>query len=220
MNERSFNFGQVEITLKQSITNLRKGEKTAQGLLLAARNLFVLYGYSAVSMREIALKLGINAGAIYNHFPSKQEILFRLLEDHMLDLLRQWKVLDYENKELSDQLILKKFVNFHIDFHINKSKEVFLSYMELRSLDNKNFMKISNLRDEYEGILQDILFSGRRNGNLSFGDPQITSKAILGMLSSLSHWYHQKGRLGEEEIKTIYWNLILNSVRNDWKTNV
>ena len=81
-------------------------------------------------------------------------------------------------------------------------------------------MKISNLRDEYEGILQNILFSGRRNGSLSFGDPQITSKAILGMLSSLSHWYHQKGRLGEEEIKTIYWNLILNSVRNDWKTNV
>ena len=81
-------------------------------------------------------------------------------------------------------------------------------------------MKISNLRDEYEGILQNILFSGRRNGNLSFDDPQITSKAILGMLSSLSHWYHQKGRLGEEEIKTIYWNLILNSVQNDWKTNV
>jgi len=115
--------------LKQAVSNLSKGKKTAKSLLVAARDLFVLNGYAAVSMREIALKLGINAGAIYNHFPSKQEILFRLLEDHMLDLLEQWNILEVERSKLSDLLILRMFVNFHINFHIDKSKEVFLSYM-------------------------------------------------------------------------------------------
>ena len=202
------------------MSNLSKGKKTAKSLLVAARDLFVLNGYAAVSMREIALKLGINAGAIYNHFPSKQEILFRLLEDHMLDLLEQWDILEVERSKLSDLLILRMFVNFHINFHIDKSKEVFLSYMELRSLDQRNFLKISKLRDEYESILQNILVLGKNNKNLDFDDSQITTKAILGTLSSLSHWYHQKGRLGAEDIRKIYWHLIFNSVRTDRKRNV
>ena len=202
------------------MSNLSKGKKTAKSLLVAARDLFVLNGYGAVSMREIALKLGINAGAIYNHFPSKQEILFRLLEDHMLDLLEQWDILEVERSKLSDLLILRMFVNFHINFHIDKSKEVFLSYMELRSLDRRNFLKISKLRDEYESILQNILVLGKNNKNLDFDDSQITTKAILGTLSSLSHWYHQKGRLGAEDIRKIYWHLIFNSVRTDRKRNV
>ncbi|MDE2693684.1 MAG: TetR/AcrR family transcriptional regulator [Paracoccaceae bacterium] len=206
--------------MKQAVSNLSKGKKTAKSLLVAARDLFVLNGYAAVSMREIALKLGINAGAIYNHFPSKQEILFRLLEDHMLDLLEQWNILEVERSKLSDLLILRMFVNFHINFHIDKSKEVFLSYMELRSLDRRNFSKISKLRDEYESILQNILVLGKNNKNLDFDDSQITTKAILGTLSSLSHWYHQKGRLGAEDIRKIYWHLIFNSVRTDRKRNV
>ena len=206
--------------MKQAVSNLSKGKKTAKSLLVAARDLFVLNGYAAVSMREIALKLGINAGAIYNHFPSKQEILFRLLEDHMLDLLEQWNILEVERSKLSDLLILRMFVNFHINFHIDKSKEVFLSYMELRSLDQRNFLKISKLRDEYESILQNILVLGKNNKNLDFDDSQITTKAILGTLSSLSHWYHQKGRLGAEDIRKIYWHLIFNSVRTDRKRNV
>ncbi|MBC8411541.1 MAG: TetR/AcrR family transcriptional regulator [Rhodobacteraceae bacterium] len=206
--------------MKQAVSNLSKGKKTAKSLLVAARDLFVLNGYAAVSMREIALKLGINAGAIYNHFPSKQEILFRLLEDHMLDLLEQWDILEVERSKLSDLLILRMFVYFHINFHIDKSREVFLSYMELRSLDRRNFLKISKLRDEYESILQNILVLGKNNKNLDFDDSQITTKAILGTLSSLSHWYHQKGRLGAEDIRKIYWHLIFNSVRTDRKRNV
>ena len=206
--------------MNQAVSNLSKGKKTAKSLLVAARDLFVLNGYAAVSMREIALKLGINAGAIYNHFPSKQEILFRLLEDHMLDLLEQWNILEVERSKLSDLLILRMFVNFHINFHIDKSKEVFLSYMELRSLDRRNFSKISKLRDEYERILPNILVLGKNNKNLDFDDSQITTKAILGTLSSLSHWYHQKGRLGAEDIRKIYWHLIFNSVRTDRKRNV
>jgi len=197
-----------------------KGERTAKGLLEAARDLFVINGYAAVSMREIALKMGINAGAIYNHFPSKQEILFRLLQDHMLDLLEQWKILEAKHEHHSDQLILQTFVNFHIAFHVNKSKEVFISYMELRSLNSMNFLIISKLRDDYENVLRKILELGKKNKNLDFKDAEITTKAILGMLSSITHWYDIGGRLSTREIQKIYWELIYQSVQGDKKINV
>jgi AcrR family transcriptional regulator len=197
-----------------------KGERTAKGLLEAARDLFVINGYAAVSMREIALKMGINAGAIYNHFPSKQEILFRLLQDHMLDLLDQWKILRAKYEQESDQLILQTFVNFHIAFHVDKSKEVFISYMELRSLNSTNFLIISKLRDDYENVLRKILEVGKKNKNLNFKDAEITTKALLGMLSSLTHWYDIGGRLSTKEIQKIYWELIYQSVQGDREINV
>jgi hypothetical protein len=138
----------------------------------------------------------------------------------MLDLLEQWKILEAKHEHHSDQLILQTFVNFHIAFHVNKSKEVFISYMELRSLNSMNFLIISKLRDDYENVLRKILELGKKNKNLDFKDAEITTKAILGMLSSITHWYDIGGRLSTREIQKIYWELIYQSVQGDKKINV
>lgn len=55
---------------------LSKGERTRQQLLEAGYRQFVDKGYHGASMRSIALDGGITAGAIYNHFASKED-LFR-----------------------------------------------------------------------------------------------------------------------------------------------
>jgi AcrR family transcriptional regulator len=58
---------------------LSKGERTRQGVLDAACELFLNQGYSATSMRQIADKAGIALGGIYNHFASKDEIFQELV---------------------------------------------------------------------------------------------------------------------------------------------
>ena len=44
-----------------------------------ALHLFAERGYAAVSMRQIASKVGLQVGALYNYFPDKQTILSELL---------------------------------------------------------------------------------------------------------------------------------------------
>ena len=44
-----------------------------------ALHLFAEQGYAAVSMRQIASKVGLQVGALYNYFPDKQTILSELL---------------------------------------------------------------------------------------------------------------------------------------------
>ncbi|MEM7070448.1 MAG: helix-turn-helix domain-containing protein, partial [Pseudomonadota bacterium] len=56
-------------------------------MLYHAQQLFVRSGYGATSMREIAFASALAPGAIYNHFATKQDILFQLMHTHMLDLL-------------------------------------------------------------------------------------------------------------------------------------
>ena len=50
-------------------------ESTKNKILLISIKLFSQYGYNEVSMREIAVAVGIKASSIYNHFDSKQSIL-------------------------------------------------------------------------------------------------------------------------------------------------
>jgi AcrR family transcriptional regulator len=48
---------------------------TKEKILTAAIKLFSLTGYDQVSMRDIAAEVGIGVASIYNHFPSKEDIL-------------------------------------------------------------------------------------------------------------------------------------------------
>jgi AcrR family transcriptional regulator len=120
------------------------GAETAEKLRNAALELFARSGYAAVSMREIAAETGVQAGAIYNHFPTKQDLLNELLQVHMETLLSTWE--EAEEPGLPPPLALEHFVRFHIRYHLARSREVFISYMELRNLEAANFSAIEKLR--------------------------------------------------------------------------
>lgn len=62
-------------------SELSRGEQTRQEILDAAKALFLAQGYTATSMRQIAGAVGITPGAIYNHFPGKDEIFTTVLEE-------------------------------------------------------------------------------------------------------------------------------------------
>ena len=62
-----------------------KGERTRQTIMDAAYSLFLEYGYTATSMRQIAEQAGLALGGIYNHFGSKEDIFQALVyEKHPL----------------------------------------------------------------------------------------------------------------------------------------
>ena len=68
-----------------------KGEETARDIRLAALSAFAREGYAAVSMRQIAAQVGLQAGALYNHFVTKQDILRDLMVGHMEELIEAWQ---------------------------------------------------------------------------------------------------------------------------------
>lgn len=53
---------------------------TKETIYLTAIKLFAAKGYSAVSMRDIAKKVGITAASIYNHYPGKEALLDEISE--------------------------------------------------------------------------------------------------------------------------------------------
>ena len=76
MNERMFIKGAV--VEEPQIT---KGELTRQELLAAAKRLFLSQGFTATPMRQIAHEVGITPGAIYNHYPGKDDLFTAVLQN-------------------------------------------------------------------------------------------------------------------------------------------
>lgn len=58
-----------------------RGELTRDEILAAARQLFLAQGFTAATMRQIADAVGITPAAIYNHFPSKDDLFTSVMED-------------------------------------------------------------------------------------------------------------------------------------------
>lgn len=184
-------------------------EVTGPKIREAALRLIAQYGFAAVSMRKIAEEVGLQVGALYNYTPDKQSLLFDLMEGHMLDLLAELRAL---SAVADPQARLDQFVRFHIDYHLPRSDEVFVSYMELRNLSAENFDRIQALRTEYENALEDILAAGEATGAFRFVDRHITTLAIIAQLTGITNWYREDGRLTIDEVATIYCDLIQRSV--------
>lgn len=187
-----------------------KANHTKDSLRREALRLFVAFGYNAVSMRDIAAAVGVRQSAIYNHFRSKQDILVELMQSHMETVLAAWQETLPKDGDAAAQA--EAFIRFHITYHMDHPEDVFLAYMELRSLEPDRKPAILELRDQYETVLRDILARGRESGQLHIIDPATQARALLAMLTGVTGWFREGGRLSREEIIECYAQTALQSV--------
>ncbi|WP_294608479.1 TetR/AcrR family transcriptional regulator [Roseovarius sp.] len=175
----------------------------------AALSLFARHGYAAVSMRQIAGAVGVQAGALYNYTPDKQTLLYELMKAHMDELLAARAAEPVTDDPMA---ALEGFTRFHIRFHARRPEAVFISYMELRNLSPENFAVIEELRKTYETQLQDILHRGVAAGCFAVTDARIASMALIAMLTGVNTWFREKGRLSLPEVEEIYCDMVRKSV--------
>ncbi|GAA6179800.1 TetR/AcrR family transcriptional regulator [Shimia sp. NS0008-38b] len=175
----------------------------------AALRLFAQHGYAAVSMRQIAREVGVQAGALYNYTPDKQSLLFGLMKQHMDELLAARAELSATGDAVTD---LEAFTRMHIRFHRARPEEVFIAYMELRNLTAENFDAIETLRRTYEDQLEAILRAGVASGDFAVGDPKIATMAVIAMLTGVNTWFREGGRLSLDEVGQIYWDMVRKTV--------
>ncbi len=171
--------------------------------------MFARHGFAAVSMRQIAAAVGVQAGALYLYTPDKETLLFELLKTHMDKLLA---ALDAEPMPADPHKKLEQFVRFHIRFNLNCAQAVFLSYMELRNLSPQHFTTIEALRRRYEDALQAILEQGQAAGAFVLSDAKLATLAIIAMLTGVTGWFREDGRLDRGAVEDIYWDMVRKAV--------
>ena len=182
------------------------GPKTMEAIRKAGLRLIFEHGYAAMSLRQLAAEVGIQAGSLYNHITTKQDLLFDLIKVHMDELMER---LDQALDGISDpEDRLQAFIAFHVGYHITRKREVFICYSELRSLEPKNYEIVVSLRQQYERKLIDILDDGVACGRFTVADTTVAAYGILAMLTGVCTWFKPAGRLTKEEVTGIYTGMV------------
>ena len=80
---------------------ITKGEQTRQEILASAKRLFLSQGFTATPMRQIAREVGITKGAIYNHYPGKDQLFTAVLQDDASydELFALWNNMEADSAE-------------------------------------------------------------------------------------------------------------------------
>jgi AcrR family transcriptional regulator len=185
------------------------GALTGPRIRTAARKLFARHGFAAVSMRQLAAEVGVQAGALYLYIADKQSLLYELMREHMETLIAAW---EEEPKGDGPLEALEAFTRFHIRFNLERPDAVFLSYMELRNLTPKNYRAIARLRSRYEAELEAILKEGAARGVLQVPDTKLATMAVIAMLTGVNTWYREGGRLSRDRVEAIYLDMVRRSV--------
>lgn len=189
------------------------GTRTAEAIRLAAIDLIATRGFEAMTLRELAERVGIQPGSLYRYFPSKAQLLVDLQVEHLEFLLRHWAAEQPVSADPDERL--RAFVAFHIRSHTLRRREAFVANMELRSLSPGDYRKVVGLRRRYENALTDILRAGMTARRFSVADPRIATFAILAMLTGVGSWYRENGRVGKRELIDIYTRMVMQCVAAD-----
>ena len=161
-------------------------------------------------MRALANGVGVQAAALYRYFPTKEDLLFALMREHMEGLISAWEAA----RPVSTDPVarLAAYVANHIRFHIDRRHSTHVSNMELRSLSRDRLSAILKLRTAYEKALRTILRDGTEQGVLAVDDIGLTAMAIIQMITGVIVWFRPDERLSVEQVTETYLTMTMRLV--------
>jgi AcrR family transcriptional regulator len=186
------------------------GEKTEAAIREAAVNLIARFGYEAMSMRQLAAEVGVQAAALYRYFPTKEDLLFTLMREHMEGLTKAWEAAKPAVAGPAQRL--SAYVENHIAFHIERRHATHVSNMELRSLSPERLTQILRMRTAYEKELGAILRDGAEAGDFSIDDTGLTAMALIQMMTGVIVWFRPGERLSITEVTATYLSMTMRLV--------
>jgi AcrR family transcriptional regulator len=186
------------------------GVRTAEAIREAAAELFYQRGYEATSLRQVAAKVGIQVGSLYNHITGKDDLLGTLMIDVMDDLLSAQRAALRGRTDPVDKLVA--MIDCHIRFHASCAREVFIGNSELRSLAPEVEREVVAKRDQYEGMLRAIISELAEDPRANVVNVQIQTYSIIAMGTHISTWYRPGGHYDLDALINLYTTVVLRQL--------
>jgi AcrR family transcriptional regulator len=179
------------------------GPPRADAIRQAALDLFVRKGYEAASMRDLADAVGVRPASLYHHFPSKEDILWDVIQRGFADLDggRRAALAALPPDRRTDPVArLEAFQRSHVRFHAVHAREAEMINRQLRSLSAPRYAASVALRDGYQAQLTALVEQGVAAGAFAVPDLRVAVFALLEIGMGVSTWYRPDGPLGLDDL--------------------
>lgn len=210
---RTFVTYQYDVALEMNIdaATVEYPDRTAATIVRAAVDVMAEHGYHGTSVRDLATRAGVSAGAIYHHFGSKHDLLATILNRGIGRLVR-----DTEDALLAagdaPAERLRAIVEVHVLAHTDRRKESFLGNSELRSLDSGARALVISQRDTQQRMFDRVVADGVSRGVFSTPFAVEAARSVVSACTAVASWFHPDGALSTAEVVRRYQEVALDTV--------
>src|SRR5579875_857084 len=183
----------------------------ARRIMAAADDLFYRQGAAATTVREITAACGLTPGALYNHFTSKDELLFRLV-------MRRHLLIAAAPDDPRSQLEAAVGVYARVHLRPSGRKGSRVANREFRALSGSRLAQVvavrRSLRDRLVGILEDGVACGVFSvcGGSDRPSLVIAASTILDMCVYAAEWVREDGCFTQEALESRFVAMALRLV--------
>lgn len=178
---------------------ITKADKTRARLIEVATRLFQEHGSDEVTVRRIAAAAKIEAGSIYYHFASRDEIMRAVLEGGVGGATTEVLKAIAEVKDASALDRLRAALGAHLKYTLHHH---FSSRLKaIRRLPKRLRDHHMKQEREYAAIFADLLVEAERKGLLRPGfDLSVVRMLAMGALTWAAEWYDPAGAMTPDDL--------------------
>ncbi|GAA3197514.1 MULTISPECIES: TetR/AcrR family transcriptional regulator [Streptomyces] len=182
----------------------------ARRLVRAAVEAFAERGYHATTTRDIAGRAGMSPAALYIHYRTKEELLYRISgigHEKALAIMGEAAAADGSAAERLAGAV-RTFVRWHAEHHTTAR----VIQYELQALGPEHYAEITALRRRTDRLLRQIIQDGADSGEFRADDVPGTTLAVLSLCVDVARWFTADGRRTPDEVGVLYAGLVLRMV--------
>ena len=198
--------------------NVRSSGVTRERIHEAGLERFSERGYTGTTVRQIADACDLTPGALYNHYASKEALLFAIVD----------RVHDEADAVLSETLRggdgdpvsqLEALATAFTAFHIARPRETRVANRDYIYLPAGERDSVVRRRRRVRALFADVLREGERRGAFAFGElgsedaVRAASMAILNMIVFVAEWFDPRGPRSAADTAALHGRLALRIAR-------
>jgi AcrR family transcriptional regulator len=187
-------------------------KKRSREIVDAAARMFHERGYADTSVQDVAQAVGILKGSLYYYIDSKDDLLFRVLEDvhedarHLLDDVAAMDAPPLER--------LAAYVRGHVEFNLRNLSKVAVYYHDFALLDPGRREVIIAQRQLYEELVIGLIADAQEAGEVDAGlDAHVAAYSALGMVNWVYTWYRPAGGRRASELAELIAEIVVGGLR-------
>jgi AcrR family transcriptional regulator len=165
-----------------------------------ATRIFFERGYADATVQDIADELGILKGSLYHYIDSKEDLLFRLLDQVQLEAAAI--VEDVAARADLDTLArLSLYVRASVEFDLSNPRRIAVYYREGEQLSGERLKLIVQRRRTREAFVVGLIREAQAKGDANAAlDPTILSNCIFGTIIWMYRWYRPDGGVSAQAL--------------------
>jgi TetR/AcrR family transcriptional regulator, cholesterol catabolism regulator len=184
-----------------------------QQIYSTARSLFSERGYPATTVRDIARELNMQAGSLYAHIDSKEDVLWEIVDRAAQQFLSAAEPIADRDGSCADKL--RDMVRAHVDVVAGSAGDATIFLHEWKFLSEQRRDSVRERRRRYEALYRRVIEEGIARGEFAPTDPKIAALMVLSVVNWMPQWYNPVGPLPPREIADRFVELILRGLALD-----